>query len=532
MKTVPAILLAIVLSGCAQMREPVGGPQDTAPPELLSADPANGTVLFDADRILLRFNERIKLERVSERLLISPPLDVPPEVAVVGGQDVMITLKAPLRPNATYTFNLGEAVVDLTENNPAAGLTYVVSTGPVLDSLFVQGTVSDAFTDKPEENILVVLHADTDSTGFSNGRPAYFTRTKKDGTYLLQNLRSGRYGMHALRDQNANYRYDLPNEAIAFVDSSISTDHTGPYPLRVFVGAAPVQQVREAVVLPDRCWRVTLARPTDTLRLAATTRVGGKLDWSQEWNTQRDTVLLWPSDTTLLTGESFAVSDSSGVIDTLTYRPQRKMPFNTSVVVQGQQPDGGWWLHATRPLKEVQVDRFQLTVDSAAVPVDATIDQRVERRLVLSTPVPTTGSAILTLLPGAVRDIYGARNDTTRLVLSARAERSTGELIVRMVNDTLHPLEGHFVLQVLNAQGAVVRSFELDSLNAVLPAMRLLPGVYSLKLIEDRVPDGRWTTGDLQRKRQPERVFRMAGEVTVRAGWEVVADWPLTDGKR
>lgn len=532
MKTVPAVLFALVLSGCAQMREPVGGPPDTSPPELLSADPANGTVLFDADRIVLRFNERIKLERVSERLLISPPLDVPPEVTVVGGQDLVINLKAPLKPNATYTFNLGEAVVDLTENNPAAGLTYVVSTGPVLDSLFIQGTVSDAFTDKSEENILVVLHADTDSTGFFSGRPAYFTRTKKDGSYLLQNLRSGRYRSHALRDQNANYRYDLPNEAIAFMDSMISTDHTGPYPLRVFVGAAPVQQVREAVVLPDRCWRVTLARPTDTLRLAVTTRIGGKLDWSQEWNTQRDTVLLWPSDTTLLAGESFAVSDSSGVIDTLTYRPQRKMPFNTGVVVQGQQPDGAWWLQATRPLKEIQADRILLTMDSAVVPVGVTIDHRAPRRLVLATSAPAVGSAILTLLPGAVRDIYGARNDTTRLVLSAQTERSTGELIVRLANDTAHPIQGPFVLQVLSAQGAVVRSFELDSLNAALPAMRLMPGVYSLKLIEDRVPDGRWTTGDLRRKRQPERVFRMAGEVTVRAGWEVVADWPVAAGTR
>ena len=90
---------------------------------------------------------------------------------------MVIALRAPLAPNTTYTFNIGEAVTDITEGNAAAGLTYVISTGEVLDSLVLRGIVIDAFTDKPEPDVLVVLHSDTDTTGFISGRPAYFTLT-------------------------------------------------------------------------------------------------------------------------------------------------------------------------------------------------------------------------------------------------------------------------------------------------------------------------------------------------------------------
>ena len=138
-KSAWAVLSVALLAACAQVKEPQGGPKDTEPPHLLSAEPADGSIRFSGKRIVLHFDERVKLDRVRERLLVSPPLAKAPDVMVSGSKDVAITLNAPLAANTTYTFNIGEAVQDLSEGNPAAGLSFVVSTGDHVDSLSVKG---------------------------------------------------------------------------------------------------------------------------------------------------------------------------------------------------------------------------------------------------------------------------------------------------------------------------------------------------------------------------------------------------------
>ncbi|MDX9751735.1 MAG: Ig-like domain-containing protein, partial [Flavobacteriales bacterium] len=162
----PSVVLlatALLAFGCAQVGDLSGGPRDEAPPRLIAAEPPNGSVHFGADRIVLRFDERITLDRVRDRLLVSPPLDAPPDVRLAGPRNVLIALNAPLRPGTTYSFAIGEAVKDLTEGNIAAGLTYVMSTGSALDSNMVGGLVVDAFDGTPEKDVLVVLyhHEDT-----------------------------------------------------------------------------------------------------------------------------------------------------------------------------------------------------------------------------------------------------------------------------------------------------------------------------------------------------------------------------------
>ncbi|MDQ3100045.1 MAG: Ig-like domain-containing protein, partial [Bacteroidota bacterium] len=65
-------IAVILTAGCAQVAEISGGDRDTEPPELIAAEPPSLTTNFTGDRIILVFNERIQLERVRERLLISP----------------------------------------------------------------------------------------------------------------------------------------------------------------------------------------------------------------------------------------------------------------------------------------------------------------------------------------------------------------------------------------------------------------------------------------------------------------------------
>ncbi|MBK7384154.1 MAG: hypothetical protein IPI81_12640 [Flavobacteriales bacterium] len=71
--------------GCAQVREISGGDKDESGPVLLNADPPDRTTGFTADRFTIRFDERIQLERVRDGMLVSPPLDAPPTLSIIGG---------------------------------------------------------------------------------------------------------------------------------------------------------------------------------------------------------------------------------------------------------------------------------------------------------------------------------------------------------------------------------------------------------------------------------------------------------------
>lgn len=520
----------LFLGACAQVREITGGAEDEVPPALISATPANGTTRFQSKVIRLEFDERIQLDRVRERLLVSPPLDVPPDVRVVGARSVEIRLEGALRENTTYTFNLGECVKDLTEGNAAPGLTYVFSTGDAVDSLQVTGVVVNAFTGLPEKEMLVLLYPGGDTTAFRNGRPAYMTRSDAAGEFTIPNLPEGQFDVRALKDKNANYRYDLPNEEVAFLDTACVLQAGDSIPpvllLRSFLPESPTQQLRGYKVILDGGLQLVLARPADTLILRDVARTGGTLVWRPEWNPTRDTVLLWPSDTTLLAEGSYSVGDGSSVLDTIRYRVVQRMPFNTVLSSSlMEHPEGARIrLRAGRPIHEVDSTRFILTRDSTVLPVSVTYGTEDERTLFLSADMAPGSAATLLVLPKAVRDIYGGVNDTLKVPLGRAAEGSTGTL---RVDVTGLEVGATYLLQLLDGQQRIVRGATVTAAAPSVQWQRLAPGRSTLRLIADSNGNGRWDTGEWADRVQPERTWYHPEAVNVRAAWDVVVDWKI-----
>ncbi|MFZ1333661.1 MAG: Ig-like domain-containing protein, partial [Flavobacteriales bacterium] len=368
-------LVPFLLAACAQVGTITGGDKDEAAPELVVAVPANGTTGFIGNSIVLEFNERIQLDRVRERLLISPPLDVAPDVKISGAKRVTIQLNAALKPNTTYSFLIGEAIKDLTEGNIAKGLSYVISTGDHLDSLELVGRVTNAYSGKPEKDVLVMVHDQADTSTIRTGRPAYATRTLEDGTYHLNYLRTGDYLLYALHDQNANYRFDLPNEEVAFMDGPViptyrsSADTIMPiYDLKLFREKSSVQQVREYKVVPDGAFQIVFAKPAEQASLRDLIRIGSSLQWTPEWNDTRDTVLFWPNDTTGLSEGSYELR-TDVVLDTLSYRTSKKIPFFTGLnSASGETADSALiTIRAARPLTNIDQERISVIRDSVPI---------------------------------------------------------------------------------------------------------------------------------------------------------------------
>jgi hypothetical protein len=526
-------ILLLLAAGCAQVREPTGGDKDTTPPQLLHADPPNGSTHFKARRISLEFNEKVRTERVRDRLLISPPLPEDPVVRVVRGRTVTIDLPEGLKPSTTYIFGVGEAIVDMTEGNPASGLAYVVSTGAFLDSLGCFGTVVNALNGQPIKDALVLLHeAADDSLGVRRTRPAYFTRSDEKGSFSLEHLREGAYLLYALVDKNANKRFDLPNEEIAFLSDTllpgVPDSLMEPLTLRLFREESAVQQLVERRVMSNGAFRVVFARPAGQVQLRDVLRTGGTLRWTQEWNKGRDTLLLWPSDTTALRAGAYALREDTTALDTLRYRPAEKMPFHVGLEALPLHPDPDLppLVRASRPIAQVDEQRISLIRDSVPVPVRLATDTSGLRHLQVVPLDGGSGEGTLTLLPRALRDIYGGHNDTLRIRVGSGVKVEFGRLQIQWQVDSLDA-DGPFLLQLLLGQDRMAREIPLEDLATPTDVDFLAPGSYTLRLIHDANANGRWDPGKLSSWTQPERVWNHAGTVNIRANWDLKVDWRI-----
>lgn len=121
-------ILTILVYACASMGNPQGGPYDETPPKVVRSNPDNKTINNKQKRISLLFDEYIKLENASEKIVVSPPQKEMPEIRTEGKR-IDIELFDSLQPNTTYTIDFGDAIVDNNEGNPMGQYTYSFSTG-------------------------------------------------------------------------------------------------------------------------------------------------------------------------------------------------------------------------------------------------------------------------------------------------------------------------------------------------------------------------------------------------------------------
>lgn len=236
-----SILSLIGLMGCASVGSPGGGWYDETPPVLLRSEPAEGSINTSKNKITLRFDENVKLDKANEKLTISPP-QVKSPIVMSNAKTVTIELQDTLVPNTTYTIDLGDAVQDNNEGNVLDGLTLTFSTGDHIDTMKVSGILLNAQDLEPITGAYVGIYKVYDDGSFVQGDSLQGTdsiialypdsvfmlrpferagKTNATGHFLISGVAPGRYRMYALMDGNTNYKYDVSSEDIAFLDSLI-----------------------------------------------------------------------------------------------------------------------------------------------------------------------------------------------------------------------------------------------------------------------------------------------------------------------
>ena len=213
-------MLVIIGYSCASMGTPDGGPYDEMPPKFVGSSPKLHAVNVKSTKFELEFDEFIKLEKASEKVVVSPPQLEQPEIKVMG-KKVVGELLDTLKDGVTYTIDFSDAIVDNNEGNPMGHFTYSFSTGTSIDTMEVSGTVLNAADLEPIKGILVGLHKNLNDSAFTKLPFDRVSRTDSRGHFSIRGVAPGEYRIYALMDGNQNYLFDSKTEAIAFSDSII-----------------------------------------------------------------------------------------------------------------------------------------------------------------------------------------------------------------------------------------------------------------------------------------------------------------------
>ena len=527
MKNLVYILFSlIILFGCAKRGTPTGGPKDSIPPVLVNASPKLNSTNFDSEEIRLTFDEWIKLDKVQDQLIISPPLEKSSyEIKPLSGVTKKVFLKFldSLAPETTYTINFGNSIQDNNENNPLTFFSYTFSTGETIDSLYIRGNTKDAFSQESDEFISLQLYrVDSlfkDSIIFKD-KPTYISNTLDSTNYKFQNLKEGKYLLIALKDVDNNYFFDPFYDKIGFLDSLITLPRDSVIDLKLFkeeteiiwdkphfinsekigfgyYGKLDLDKIKIESNIPDSVNYVFIKeKETDTLNLWLSRNSFDSLNFS-----------LIETDTIKLTTVKFDRKRDS-LIDSLNVSPK------TVNVIHLKE---SFKISSNIPLNKIEDSLITIRdIDSLIIPFTTSINDRLDE-IDIDFEVSPSDDYSIFIKPRAIKDIRGTENDTLRYNVVSQTLEDYGNVFLDVITNN----DSKYILHLIDSSSNIIREFNNVNSNSTIIFDYIRPGKYTFRLIEDINSNDIWDTGNYLKQVQPEPVYYFPSELDVRANWDL-----------
>lgn len=471
------ILLCIIVAGCANIVPPTGGKKDVTPPKLVEVTPPDSQLNKRVTKLELRFNEFVALSNPAAEVQISPLLPFPLSVSLHKRSVIVQIPDSLLQENTTYRISFGNAIQDIHENNPFGGYHYTFSTGSYFDSLLLEGLVINAATGLPDSSALILLYdaKESDSVVVQK-KPVYVSRAT-GGRFRIEGLPGRAFRIYALRDANNNLTFD-GEEAIAFVD-------------RVVV---PADSMVDSLVL-----RTFIEEPDSVMaKTSASKRFGGIRRRGTAANKDQPLVYVAKIDTADVNKRTLDVTQPL------------KISFSDSVVLYK--------------------DRIYLSYDSAQITVESEFDAEIDTTEGYALHINTNWKEnivyTLRLLKGFVRDSAGTDALPSRYTFRTKADEDYGKLAVHL------PARYHSQQYVLMVNNETDTVHQLPVTDTMIRLNKLQPGTYHMRIIVDENGNGKWDTGDLLEKQQPELVIPYLDPINLKPGWENLIDFVQEEKKK
>ena len=514
---------SILFISCAKRGTITGGPKDTIAPVIVKSNPKNFNTNFTGNKIRIDFSEYIKIKDINKQLIISPPMEKAPTIIPQGSASkfISITLNEELKPNTTYSFNFGQSITDYNEGIPYSQFKYVLSTGTYVDSLSISGTIKDAYENKTEEFVSVMLY---DANTFNDSivykqKPIYITNTlEKNNNFKIENLKEGEYYLVALKDKNNNNTFQPKLEKIAFLKEKIKIPTENNYTLKLFSEKSdlktyvPTQESNNKLYVgyEGNAKNVSFFTKKNNIEtpLKFINSDDKKADTLQVFipNYAKDSIsVIVKSDNYekeyMVKLKTLKVSDSLKI----TLNQLRNTSFSEKIS-----------LSTTTPIKSINQNKIFLRKKDSSLVAFSTKIIDLEQKIEFDFKPEENEKYTLQLLPGALEDDYNIKNDSLQFEFSKNQISDYGNLKLRFTNIKRFP----YVVEIVNTSGEVIGE-KVCTKETEMYFEAIQPSQYTVRLYYDDNGNKTWDTGNFKLKLQPEEMIYFQGLIDVRANWDV-----------
>lgn len=575
-----AVLGTIVIS-CASIGSPSGGDYDFDPPKVLSSTPQPNQAFVKSGKIQILFDELIQIDKPMDKVIVTPPQQKMPVIQAQNNK-VIVELKDTLIANTTYTIDFTDAIVDNNEKNALANFALSFSTGTAVDTLSISGKVLSAHNLEPVSGIYVGIHSDLSDTAFTKLPFKRISRTNELGQFTIKGIAPGEYKLYALDDISRDYRYDNPDEAIAFLETVI---------VPTVEGAVREDTVFNKDLTIDTIRTVNYTRFLPDNMVLRSFKSDFKRQYLQKHERLTDDVIsiYWGAATEMPKVESLGISrDISkwSVLERTAGNDTLKYWITEKAIADMDSISLKVTYNKTDSLNRLQSVTDTLSFINRTKKIETKNDKKKAKESEVTFLTLTTSVA-------QIFDVYKNIDiefnlpvkdfDKNKIRLSQKQDSTFSKVDYLLIQDTLNPrkyqlqhkwrlgaeyrlaidsaaihsytglwndkLEASFKIKRLDEYGSFI--FNLSNLPDSIPVfVELLdksdkamyqaavkdgaasfefinPGIYYARAIADNNGNGKWDAGEFYEKRQPEMVYYYSKALELKAFWEIKEYWDL-----
>lgn len=579
-----------LLANCARQGSITGGPKDTLPPVVVKMTPGDGTKNFDAKNIYIEFDEYVQLKDLMKEFYTSPGMKRKPTVTLKGkGVRIIIhdTLKPDQTYSLNFGSSIADnnegnplndfqfvfSTGDVIDSLVMSGYTENAFKGDSVSKAFIY------FFDAALDSVPA-----WDSVMFNN-IPEAIGRARGNGIFIARNLKPKNYRVYAFHDANDNQMYDAGTELVGFLDTvynpatmpefNVWYDTTRHYLVadpqlyfRMFTDERRTRQYLSTSERPQQ-HKILLAfgSPYPQIDRLTFSNIDTTRIITEYLKPTRDSIALWldiPSESlpdTVKGQITYLRHDSLNMLTPHTQelklawkkfesRQQEKDREKLEkeieeALAEGREPpkpenpfkftmDAGT---SVNPEKNITItfDYPLARMDSLAIALTQGAGEDARdvawrmvrdtmnlRRWTLSAQWNPGQEYALLIPPGALVDVAGQANDSIRHAFSVMDPAKFAKLNVEVVGKTP---ESTYVLQLQNESGTLLN--EITGVKTGSYTFNYVEvGKVKILVVEDMNNNGKWDSGNMVERRQPERTetyMHAPGDPLI----ETKADWTV-----
>lgn len=507
------VALLFVIVSCASVRTPTGGDKDEIAPTLLNTIPKNTSTNFIGNKIVLEFDEAVQVNNIQKELIITPKL-VNTYTAIAKYNKIILTFEKSFDPNTTYTLNFRKAIGDLNENNQAANLKLVFSTGPELDSVKFQVSVTDMFTGKPLTKGIATLYQESDTVNPKKQNPYYFTNIE-NGFGQFEYLHKGAYRVYVLTDNNDNQIYDsYLGERLGFIEAPIFVPRDSISSFKL------TKEESDAIKIIDRSkylnsYTIEFSKTPVTIKTNLPANTYAKQN-KKKWHIYRLGNSVPDSLQTIITTTDSAANTNTDTVKVFfngkkTNPAKQDQLYTTSTTASRKlKPNEDFRINVKDSITALAKEGFLIKYDTNAY---ETIIPKVVRKEIVFT-VKKANKAAIVLKPNSIKTILNDTNRADTIKLGYTTEEELGSITYSLKNlpefpyyVELHSEIGTIVSTKANIQTATFKNLE--------------PGNYKIRYFIDADKNGIYTLGNERKTKAAEEIYTYPELIPVKANWQI-----------